>query len=112
MTRQKNISPPPAADVLRAAIDDIAGRLAKLPPATAPTSGHGWYARHQARQAAAEELVGYLRREHGARVTLGATPERMRLHGISVSCTSGVANMIHAWLHKARTALSQMGNAP
>ena len=112
MTRQKNISPPPAADVLRAAIDDIAGRLAKLPPATAPTSGHGWYARHQARQAAAEELVGYLRREHAARVTLGATPERMRLHGITVSCTSGVANMIHAWLHKARTALSQMEDAP
>lgn len=53
-----------------------------------------------------------LGREHGARIALGVSPERMRLHGISVSCTSGAANMIHAWLHKARTALRQRGNAP
>lgn len=112
MARQKNTAQLPTADVLGAAIDDIASRLAALPPAAAPTSGHGWYAAHRAHQAAAEELVGHLRREHGARIALGVSPERMRLHGISVSCTSGAANMIHAWLHKARTALRQRGNAP
>ena len=111
MTRHKNTAPPPAADVLQAAIDDIAARLAALPPAATPTSGHGWYAAHRAREAGAEELVGHLRREHGARIALGVSPGRMRLHGISVSCTSGAANMIFAWLHKARVALGQRGDA-
>lgn len=90
---------------LRAAIEDIAARLAALPPTAAPMAGGGWYAAHHARQAATEELVGHIRREHGARIALGGNTERMHLHGIAVSCTGGTSNMIAAWLTKARAAL-------
>lgn len=106
MTRHAAPAPFDAA-VLRAAVDDIAGRMAMMPRAAAPTSGHGWYALHKMRQAAAEDLVGHIRREHGAQITLGGNPERMRLHGIAVSCTGGTANMIAAWLGKARAALEK-----
>ena len=91
---------------LRTAFHDIASRLKTLPTAAPPTSGHGWYATHRARQAAADELVGHIRREHAGRISLGGNVERMRLHGISVSCTSGTVNMITAWLHKANAALA------
>lgn len=107
MTRESKTPAPINTDALRAAIDDIAPRLGTLPGPSGAPGARGWYAALQIRQAAAQELVGHIRREHGARIALGGNTERMRLHGISVSCTSGPVNMIAAWLRKARAVLQQ-----
>lgn len=92
---------------LRAAIDDIAPRHEALPPIV--SGAKGWIQSHDLRRQAAEALIGHVRRQHGAKVRVGmADANRMRLHGVTVSCTSGLCNTVGAWLTKARRQLAAL----
>ncbi len=89
----RTIAPDPErAARLRAAIDDIVPRLAAVPRIRGGgPGGSDWIASHNAHRQAAAALAVHIRHAHGARVHIGLSDaHRLRLHGISVSCTRGV----------------------
>lgn len=62
-----------------------------------------WMAWHRANNLFAETLLVELASDHGCRFKVGGSDtDRMRLAGISISCTSGPLQLLRGWVRKAR----------
>lgn len=93
---------------LRLAIDDIGPRHDAL-PAISGSGADGWIQAHAARRQHASALADHIRHQHGGRIGGGqSSAHRMQLHGITVTCTSGLCGAIGAWLTKARRQLAAL----
>lgn len=88
---------------LGALIDIVQQHVDAIPGISGSAMTDDWRQQHDAHRHAAGQAIVRLISDHGARYSGGgANAERIRLAGISSSCTSGTAGLLNNWLAAAR----------
>lgn len=85
------------ARLLTDTIADLRQRVAALPKISAH-SGADLMDQHRAHRAAAEELGRYLSETYGARISMRADSNRITMHRISSTSTSGLHGAFTNWI--------------
>lgn len=91
---------------LDATITDLRQRLDALPPIRM-SSGVDLMDQHRRHRAAAEDLGRYLHATYGARITQRHDANRITMHHISSSSTSGLQGAFRNWLAAAEKRLTE-----
>ena len=81
-------------------IEDLRRRIAALPKISA-RSGADLMDQHRAHRAAAEELGRYLSQTYGARISMRPDSNRITMHRISSTSTSGLHGAFTNWIAAA-----------
>lgn len=90
-----------SSKAIRATIDDLRARIDQLPKIE--TGAGDPLVQHRIHREAANDLAQYLDNTYGARVTTDATQTtRIRMHGITSTCTYGKAGAFSNWIIAAR----------